>query len=116
MNLDDITRTVLDGRTKGIPGTAAPFPLSEIAVLPLSAILPLSATEVLVELFELSLLAVDPPAAAAPPAEAVLVSGVAAGVGVGAGVSAIAGIAIAVMKAAMAVLVRSLCMSGSPLL
>jgi D-serine dehydratase len=30
MKLDDIYNTVLDGRTKGIPGTAAPFPLADI--------------------------------------------------------------------------------------
>lgn len=30
MNLADIHATILDARTKGIPGTAAPFPLSEI--------------------------------------------------------------------------------------
>lgn len=30
MHLEAIRRTVLDGRTKGIPGTADPFPLSEI--------------------------------------------------------------------------------------
>jgi D-serine dehydratase len=28
--LDDISATILDGRTKGVPGTAAPFPLKEI--------------------------------------------------------------------------------------
>lgn len=31
MNIDDIRATVLDGRTKGIPGTAAPFALRDIA-------------------------------------------------------------------------------------
>jgi D-serine dehydratase len=31
MKLDDLRATILDGRTKGIPGTAAPFALSEIA-------------------------------------------------------------------------------------
>ncbi|EAR52721.1 hypothetical protein OG2516_00804 [Oceanicola granulosus HTCC2516] len=30
MKLDDLRRTMLDGRTKGVPGTAAPFPLEEI--------------------------------------------------------------------------------------
>ncbi len=31
MTLDDIRTTILDGRTKGIPGTAAPFALADIA-------------------------------------------------------------------------------------
>ena len=31
MTLDDIRATVLDGRTKGIPGTTAPFALRDIA-------------------------------------------------------------------------------------
>ena len=31
MTLDDIRDTVLDGRTKGIPGTSAPFALKDIA-------------------------------------------------------------------------------------
>ena len=31
MNLDDIGATILDGRTKGIPGTSAPFALRDIA-------------------------------------------------------------------------------------
>lgn len=31
MNIEDIRATLLDGRTKGIPGTAEPFPLGEIA-------------------------------------------------------------------------------------
>lgn len=31
MNIDSIGETLLDGRTKGIPGTTAPFPLSQIA-------------------------------------------------------------------------------------
>ena len=30
MTLDDIRATILDGRTKGIPGTAAPFALADI--------------------------------------------------------------------------------------
>ena len=31
MRLDAVRATILDGRTKGIPGTSAPFPLGEIA-------------------------------------------------------------------------------------
>ncbi len=30
MNLDALQQTLLDGRTKGIPATAAPFPLADI--------------------------------------------------------------------------------------
>src|SRR5688572_29548397 len=30
MNLDEIHSTILDGRTKGVPGTAAPFALRDI--------------------------------------------------------------------------------------
>src|SRR3569833_873126 len=31
MDIETLRATMLDGRTKGIPGTAAPFPLSELA-------------------------------------------------------------------------------------
>ncbi|MBI4921416.1 MAG: amino acid deaminase, partial [Devosia nanyangense] len=31
MNIEDIRATLLDGRTKGIPGTAEPFALGQIA-------------------------------------------------------------------------------------
>jgi hypothetical protein len=118
---DDATDVLVELLLRSLPESAMPtlvelfelsFPLSDTAVFPLSetAVLPESATDVL---FELEVVAFDPPAAAVLPALAVL-SGVAAGAGDGVGVgSAIAGIAIAVMNAAMAVPVRSLFISLS---